>query len=60
MTVAAVRSPDCLKCNMQSLCGPLNFVRIHRQEFETELKTASDDAADDVAKSLEEKKEEMR
>ena len=30
------------------------------QEFETELKTATDDAVDDAAKTLEEKKEELR
>lgn len=30
------------------------------QEFETELKTATDDAAEDAAKTLEDKKEELR
>lgn len=30
------------------------------QEFETELKTATDDAVEDAAKTLEDKKEELR
>ena len=30
------------------------------QEFETELKTATDDAVEDAAKKLEDKKEELR
>ena len=37
----------------------LKMVRL-LQEFETELKTATDDAVDDASKTLEEKKEELR